>query len=310
MKNKKIIFLITAAIITPLLISAWLLPPEIIPPRTETILVYQGATSGQHSDSVELIAFLSEKRTGRAITNRKIRFVLERQEVSAVTDINGIARTFLRLNQSVGNYTLLIIFEGDKTFHGSSTPTPFRILKEDTILTYTGSVSGAQNTTIALSARLSEIDPEVGNLKRKTIIFELNGLSVQTRTNKLGEARADLRLDLSPGNYTLKTKFPGSATHLSSFTTNTFQVIASPRTGRGECFIATVSFGSPLAEEIDLLRQFRDEYLLTNWFGVLVVQQYEQFSPFLTNFIAQNEEFKKITRTGLKSLIEILPREF
>ena len=39
----------------------------------------------------------------------------------------------------------------------------------------------------------------------------------------------------------------------------------------GGCFIATAAYGSPMAEEIQILRKFRDEYLLTNRMGQALV---------------------------------------
>jgi hypothetical protein len=42
----------------------------------------------------------------------------------------------------------------------------------------------------------------------------------------------------------------------------------SSLTGSTElCFIATSAYGTPMAEEIQILREFRDEYLLTNRWG-------------------------------------------
>lgn len=305
-KNLITIFLTAAGIITvPLLVFAWyLLPPEITLPRLETLLVYQGVSSGQYSDSVELKAFLSEKQSKKAIAGREIEFILEEQKISAITNANGIASAFFRLNQAAKNYTILSIFAGDEQYHGSSDSNPFEILKEDTTLTYTGPLSGAQNSIIKLSAQLSEIDAEVGDLQGKIIIFNLAGLSVRTATDKRGKAMTDLELNLSPGIYTLKTEFLGNGVYLSSSDTDDFEIKA--RTKRSRCFIATASFDSSLASELDILHRFRDEYLLTNQFGVLAVEQYERFSPFLADFIAENENLRQLVRIGLRPIIGIL----
>ncbi len=308
-KKKLVIISLTAIIgivIVPLLISAWyLLPPEIVLPRRETIIVYQGAISGQYSDSVELKAFLSETHNKKPITGRKIRFILEAQEISAITNIHGIASVSLRLNQIAKSYTILTIFPGDEQFHGSSDSDSFEILKENTVLTYTGPSAGVEGSAVTLSARLSELDLKLGDLGGKVIVFNLGELSVEAITNEHGKARADVELDLTPNSHNLRTEFFGSGTYLGSSDVDIFKVESAPAPP-GECFIATAVFDSPLALELDILRQFRDEHLLTNQFGVLIVEQYERFSPFLANFIAQNENLRRLVGIGLEPLIEIL----
>jgi len=308
LKEKFVIVLLTAIgiIITPLLIFAWyLLPPEVVLPRLETTLVYQGTISGQYSDSVELRASLSERQSKKAIRGREIRFILEKQEISAITDTNGVAHASLRLNQAAKNYTILSIFAGDEQYHGSSDSDPFEILKEDTVLTYTGPLSGTQDETVTLSARLSERDASVGDLGGKIIIFRLGNIESRATTNSAGQSAAEMKLELSPGAYTLRSEFGGDGFYLASSDADTFEVRARAGAGR-RCLIATAVFGSPLASEIEILRQFRDNYLLPNRFGKFIVEQYEQFSPGLAGLIAQNEKLRKTVRMGLKPIIEVL----
>lgn len=71
------------------------------------------------------------------------------------------------------------------------------------------------------------------------------------------------------------------------------------------CFIATVLYGSS-APETEMLRQFRDEYLLSNTLGRLLASGYYKYSPFLTDFISQNQKFKNIFRIILEPVIGII----
>jgi Ca2+-binding EF-hand superfamily protein len=54
----------------------------------------------------------------------------------------------------------------------------------------------------------------------------------------------------------------------------------------GPCFIATAASDTPLAPEIDTLRRFRDDYLLTNGAGTMFVDAYYRVSPPLADWIA------------------------
>jgi len=67
----------------------------------------------------------------------------------------------------------------------------------------------------------------------------------------------------------------------------------------GGCFIATAAYGTPMAEEIDILRGFRDEYLLTNPVGQALVDLYYRVSPPMAEFITGHPGLKPIVRAGL-----------
>jgi hypothetical protein len=62
----------------------------------------------------------------------------------------------------------------------------------------------------------------------------------------------------------------------------------------GGCFIATAAYGTPTAEQIDVLREFRDVVLLESIPGSQFV--YYQLSPPIADFIAGNELLRTLVR--------------
>jgi len=73
--------------------------------------------------------------------------------------------------------------------------------------------------------------------------------------------------------------------------------------GGGGCFIATAAFGSAMAPEVALLREFRDTCLLTNGPGRAFVDFYYRVSPPVADFISGSEELRQITRGILWPLV-------
>jgi hypothetical protein len=65
------------------------------------------------------------------------------------------------------------------------------------------------------------------------------------------------------------------------------------------CFIATAAYGTPMAEEIQILREFRDEYLLTNRLGQALVDVYYRVSPPIAEFMTEHPSLKPVVRAGL-----------
>jgi hypothetical protein len=73
--------------------------------------------------------------------------------------------------------------------------------------------------------------------------------------------------------------------------------------GGGGCFIATAAFGSPMAAEVKILREFRDRTLLTSEPGRLLVAAYYQVSPPLARLIAAHDGLRAATRATLRPVV-------
>jgi len=72
---------------------------------------------------------------------------------------------------------------------------------------------------------------------------------------------------------------------------------------KSPCFIATAAYGSPLHPHIDVLRDFRDKYLMPSKLGRLLVECYYRYSPSVADFIAKHKIFKVVVRANLLPLV-------
>jgi serine protease len=98
---------------------------------------------------------------------------------------------------------------------------------------------------------------------------------------------------------------PGGGTSSPS----TFTISGTPApaklTSGNMCFIATAAFGSPLERHVQILRDFRDSYLLNFSAGKAFVNFYYEVSPPIAQTIAKNESLRLMTRWALMPIVGI-----
>ncbi len=71
----------------------------------------------------------------------------------------------------------------------------------------------------------------------------------------------------------------------------------------GGCFIATAIYGSSLHPYVEILRDFRDEYLMPYKLGRKLVDFYNKSSPFLADIIAKHKVLKVFVRIHLMPVV-------
>jgi len=72
------------------------------------------------------------------------------------------------------------------------------------------------------------------------------------------------------------------------------------------CFIATAAYNNPLAEEVILLRKYRDSYLERKKWGKWFIEKYYKHSPEISKWISKTDERRFITRLLLSFIIKLI----
>ena len=86
-----------------------------------------------------------------------------------------------------------------------------------------------------------------------------------------------------------------------------FRLVPSISPTPTPCFIATAAYGTPLHEDIDVLRSFRNEYLMTNLPGKIFIKIYYTISPSIADVISENNRLRTIVREGfVKPLVNLV----
>jgi len=131
-----------------------------------------------------------------------------------------------------------------------------------------------------------------------TIMFDGNG-------NGLFGETGDNVTTLASGTFNIQAKDNTVADNVTiTASSGSITSSSNPYTIKEfRCFIATAAYGTPMASEIQVLRDFRDRYLVTNAPGRCFVSLYYKCSPPVARFIAHHDSLRAVVRGGLAPII-------
>ncbi|MBV8756343.1 MAG: hypothetical protein JO257_03645 [Deltaproteobacteria bacterium] len=74
------------------------------------------------------------------------------------------------------------------------------------------------------------------------------------------------------------------------------------------CFVATAAYGSLMANDVEMLRHFRDSVLQRTVLGELAVETYYTFGPAAASVISQSELLRETARDALRPVVATVRR--
>ncbi len=179
-------------------------------------------------------------------------------------------------------------------------------------------VTDAQSRTATLTFLAPGDDDLVGTVKGYEVRYVVGDVSITDANfgsanemqfaGAIAEAGRSQELtvrDLLPDTeYTVAVRAFDDCHNTSTITTTSF-VTAARKIGEVDaCFIATAAYGSLLANDVEMLRRFRDTLLKRSVLGELAVETYYTFGPPVAGVVGESDLLRATARDILGPIVD------
>ena len=103
--------------------------------------------------------------------------------------------------------------------------------------------------------------------------------------------------------YTVAVRAFDNCSNISAITTATVTTTERQSGEVDACFVATAAYGSILANDVEMLRRFRDSMLKRSVLGELAVETYYTFGPSVAGVIGESDLLRATARDILTPVV-------
>ncbi|HEV7570810.1 MAG TPA: carboxypeptidase regulatory-like domain-containing protein [Thermoanaerobaculia bacterium] len=184
-----------------------------------TALTYTGALAGEVNDPLTLSARLTEASSGNAVAGRTVTFTLGSQTLTATTDASGNATVNAAARTSTGAIAASVTFAAAGSYTGSSASVFINIVRDESLIRYTGKSVVADGTAQTLTALLTDSDG-VEPLTGRTVTFTIGSVVASATSDATGIATANVTIPISAGTGSIRlvASFAGDASNVPALT--------------------------------------------------------------------------------------------
>ncbi len=172
----------------------------------------------------------------------------------------------------------------------------------DPLWTYNG--TDRYEKLVEQSKVYTQLEIEESRKEAETGIIDTKPVSAQEIPQEITQQKKELedKLNEQSENYKLD--------EIQEFWNYTITDDVSSDNNKGGCLIATAVFGSELAPQVQLLREIRDNKVMSTAMGASFMtgfnQLYYSFSPTIADMERDNPAFKEIVKIGIAPMISSL----
>ncbi len=201
------------------------------------------------------------------------------------------------------NYQLYQLIDDDffEHHHHSIESRACANLYLDPLWTYNG--TDRYEKLVEQSRVYTQLEIEESRKEAETGIIDTKPVSAQEIPQEIAQQQKELedKLNEKSENYTLD--------EIQEFENYTITDDASSN-NKGGCLIATATYGSELASQVQFLREIRDNKVMSTGLGASFMtgfnQLYYSFSPTIADMERNNPVFKEIVKIGITPMISSL----